>query len=140
LSDFIPCACNPGNLKIKKDSARLKYGVSGRPTLEFSICHFSFNCVIDAKPRGKLVTACIIEMIENIHNISRVIPDMYIDDFVCFCIIVRLYTLCLQPLKLGGPNDVQFSKISMYACIGVTDCSNRPSEQFFRRIRIMCQS
>ena len=57
---------------------------------------------------------------------------MYIDDFVCFCIIVRLYTLCLQPLKLGGPNDVQFSKISMYACIGVTDCSNRPSEQFFR--------
>ena len=57
---------------------------------------------------------------------------MYIDDFVCFCIIVKLYTLCLQPLKLGGPNDVQLSKISMYACIGVTDCSNRPNEQFFR--------
>ena len=50
---------------------------------------------------------------------------MYIDDFVCFCMIVRLYTLCLQPLKLGGPNDVQFSQISMYACIGVID-------QFFR--------
>jgi hypothetical protein len=65
---YIHVRNNPGNLKIKKDSARLKYGVSGRPTLEFSICHFSFNCVIDAKPRGKLVTACIIEMIENIHN------------------------------------------------------------------------
>jgi hypothetical protein len=56
---YIHVRNNPGNLKIKKDSARLKYGVSGRPTLEFSICHFSFNCVIDAKPQGKLVTACM---------------------------------------------------------------------------------
>jgi hypothetical protein len=35
---YIHVRNNPGNLKIKKDSARLKYGVSGRPTLEFSIC------------------------------------------------------------------------------------------------------
>jgi len=47
---------NPGNLKIK---IKIPQGASGRPTLEFSICHFSFNCVIDAKPRGKLVTACM---------------------------------------------------------------------------------
>ena len=28
---------------------------SSRPTLEFSMHHFSFNCVIDAKPRGKVI-------------------------------------------------------------------------------------